>query len=219
MKNNEIDVLAINESRMDNSIAPELITIHGYNWVSKDRNRFGGGIGFYIRSTINYCLRPDLNDNELEILTIEIIKNKVKPFLITTWYRPPSDSISTLYKFESCLKLIVNEDKESIILGDINCDLLDNNPTSLVSELKFITNLYQLIKEPTRVTKDTSSLIDHFYTTNTNHIISSGVTAITISDHYLIYGIRKFKTFKQSPRFIEYRDFINTSMDKTLCVI
>jgi hypothetical protein len=28
MKNNEIDVLAINESRMDNSIAPELITIH-----------------------------------------------------------------------------------------------------------------------------------------------------------------------------------------------
>jgi hypothetical protein len=30
MKNNEIHVLAINESRMDNSIAPELITIHGY---------------------------------------------------------------------------------------------------------------------------------------------------------------------------------------------
>jgi hypothetical protein len=31
---------------------------------------------------------------------------------------------STVYKFESCLKLIDNEDKESIILGDINCDLL-----------------------------------------------------------------------------------------------
>jgi hypothetical protein len=30
MKNNEIDVLAINESRMDNSIAPELITIHAW---------------------------------------------------------------------------------------------------------------------------------------------------------------------------------------------
>ena len=44
MKNNEIDVLAINESRMDNSIAPEMVTVHGYNWVSKDRNRFGGGV-------------------------------------------------------------------------------------------------------------------------------------------------------------------------------
>ena len=220
MKNNEIDVLAINESRMDSSIAPEIITIHGYNWVSKDRNRFGGGVGFYIRNTINYCLRPDLNDRDLEILTIEIIKNKVKPFLVTTWYRPPSDSINILYKFENCLKLIDNEDKESIILGDINCDLLGNNTTSLVSELKFITNLYQyeqLIKEPTRVTKDTSSLIDHFYTTNTNHIISSGVTAVTISDHYLIYGIRKFKTFKQPPRFIEYRDFKHFNEQGFMC--
>ena len=39
MKNNEIDVLAINESRMDNSIAPETVTVHGYNWVSKDWGR------------------------------------------------------------------------------------------------------------------------------------------------------------------------------------
>ena len=30
---------------------------------------------------------------------------------------------------------------------------------------------------------------------------------MTISDHYLIHGIRKFKTFKQAPKFIEYRDF------------
>ena len=210
MKNNEIDVLAINESRMDNSIAPEMVTVHGYNWVSKDRNRFGGGVGFYVRNTINFCLRHDLNVDDIEILTIEIIKNRVKPFLITTWYRPPSDTINIPYKFENCLKLIDKEDKESIILGDINCDLLDNNPTSLISELKFITNLYQyeqLIKEPTRITKDTSTLIDHFYTTNSNLITSSGVTAMTISDHYLIYGIRKFKTFKQAPKFIEYRDF------------
>ena len=79
MKNNEIDVLAINESRMDNSIAPEMVTVHGYNWVSKDRNRFGGGVGFYVRNTINFCLRHDLNVDDIEILTIEIIKNRVKP--------------------------------------------------------------------------------------------------------------------------------------------
>ena len=58
-----------------------------------------------------------------------------------------------------------------------------------------------------RVTKDTSTLIDHFYRTNSNLIVSSGVTAMTISNHYLIYGIRKFKTFKQAPKFIKYRDF------------
>ena len=72
------------------------IAINGYEWVSKDRNRSGGGIGFFVRNTINYRLRSDLNDADIEIL-IEIIKNKVKPFLITTWYRPPNDPHAYVY--------------------------------------------------------------------------------------------------------------------------
>ena len=74
----------------------------------------------------------------------------------------------------------------------------------------FITRLYQydqLISEPTRVTKDTRTLIDHFYTTNPQNIISKGVSVVSISDHYLIYGIRKFKTNKENAKIIEYRDY------------
>jgi hypothetical protein len=33
----------------------------------------------------------------------------------------------------------------------------------------------------------------------------------------LIYGIRKFKTFKQSPRFIEYRDFKHFNEQDFMC--
>ena len=87
MRNNDIDVLAINGTRMDSSIPINLISLLGYNWVSKDRNRSGGGIGFFIRNTIDFQVRPDLNDSDIEILTIEIIKNKSKPFLFTTWCR------------------------------------------------------------------------------------------------------------------------------------
>ena len=126
--------------------------------------------------------------------------------MITTWYRPPNDPMDTLYKFENCLRLIDNENKESIIVGDVNSDILANDPTHLVSEMDFITKLYQyeqLIKDPTRVTKDSASLIDHFYTTKPDYIASSGVKIITISDHYLIYGVRKFQATKQSPRIIE----------------
>ena len=82
---------------MDGTIPISLIAINGYEWVSKDGNRSGGGIGFLIRDTINYRLRSDLNDADIEILAIEIIKNKGKPFLITTWYRPPNNPIDTLY--------------------------------------------------------------------------------------------------------------------------
>ena len=76
--------------------------------------------------------------------------------------------------------------------------------------MNFITNLYQyeqLINEPRRVTKDNASLIDHFYTTKPDLIISSGVRIISISDHYLIYGIRKFYTTKGALEVVEYRDF------------
>ena len=210
MSNNEIDVLAINESRMDSTITNDMLSIYGYSWVGKHRNRSGGGVGFFIRDTINYRIRLDLNDIDIEILTIEIFKNKNRPFLITTWCRPPNDPMDTLYKFENCLRLIDNESKESIIVGDVNSDILANDPTHLVSEIDFITKLYQyeqLIKDPTRVTKDSASLIDHFCTTKPDYIASSGVKIITISDHYLIYGVRKFQATKQSPPIIEYRDF------------
>ena len=50
----------------------------------------------------------------------------------------------------------------------------------------------QKINEPTRVTKDTRTLIDHFYSNKTDFITLAGISKITISDHYLIHGIRKF---------------------------
>ena len=163
-----------------------LLTILVYTWISKNRNRSGGGIGFFVRESTNFRLRTDLNDPDIEILTIQICKQYVKPFLITTWYRPPNDPIQTLYRFENCLQLIDSDNEESIILGDVNYDFLSENLSPQASELKLITRLYQydhLISEPTRVTEDTRTLIDHFYTTNPQNIISKGVSVVSISDH------------------------------------
>ena len=53
LRNNDIDVLAINETRMKSSIPMDLISLLGYDWVSKDRNKSGGVFGFFIRDTIN----------------------------------------------------------------------------------------------------------------------------------------------------------------------
>ena len=88
--------------------------------------------------------------------------------------------------------------------------MLSNNPSHLASEMEFITKLYQckqLIEDATRVTRDHASLIDHFYTTKPDFIISSGVRTITISNYYMIFGIRKFHTAKGAPKVIEHRDF------------
>ena len=56
-------------------------------------------------------------------------------FFITTWYKPPNYPIETLYKFENCLELIDNESKESIVLGDVNSDILSNNPSVVLTQV------------------------------------------------------------------------------------
>ena len=66
-----------------------------------------------------------------------------------------------------------------------------------------------LIQEPTRITTKTKSLIDHLFTNKPENIVLAGVSKIAISDHYLIYGVRKFPSLKAIPRIIEFRDFKN----------
>jgi hypothetical protein len=50
-----IDVFAINESKIDNSVKDSEISIPGYNMIRKDRNRFGGGVVVYIREYMGWA--------------------------------------------------------------------------------------------------------------------------------------------------------------------
>ena len=38
MSNNEIDALAINESRIDSTVPNDMISMYGYSWVGKNKN-------------------------------------------------------------------------------------------------------------------------------------------------------------------------------------
>ena len=55
-----IDLIAFNETRLDQSISDGLINLNGYEVIRKDRSRNGGGVCIYIRSSINYKIRSDL---------------------------------------------------------------------------------------------------------------------------------------------------------------
>ena len=80
------------------------------------------------------------------------------------------------------------------ILGDLNCDLIKDNLNQPSKTLKGILELYQLsqlITEATRITKNSTTLIDHFITSSLEKINMSGVIHTGISDHSLIYGIWK----------------------------
>ena len=72
-----IDILVINETRLDSSIHDNEVHIPAYEIVRCDRSfngRSGGGVCFYIRNCTNYSIRADLCIDQLENLCIEIRK-------------------------------------------------------------------------------------------------------------------------------------------------
>ena len=85
---NGIDILAINETKLNESVMKGEVNICGYDIVRRDRKRGGGGVCFFVKNSINFSTRRDLNIDELEIICREIQSPLSKPFLVLTWYRP-----------------------------------------------------------------------------------------------------------------------------------
>ena len=215
MKDKPVDVLSINETRLDDTIDNEEVRIPGYNIFCKDRFRNGGGVALYIREVFNVSERTKLVPSYLEAVCIEVKKPKSKPIIITTVYRPPSSKIDYMNQIEDYLNVLDNENKELIVMGDFNCDLSKGVLQAHSDQLKNILSLLQLeqiINEPTRITVDHESLIDIIATNRPDKLLGSGVLHLGISDHSLVYGCFKISIPKEKPKFVETRSFKNYNL-------
>ena len=97
-----------------------------------------------------------------------------------------------------------------IIMGDLNCDFGKSPPNTYTNRIISLNNLYQmvnLINESTRVTETSASTIDLILSNTPENIVSSGVSHVGISDHSLIYAVRKFVFPKSKSIMREVRDF------------
>ena len=83
LANYPLDVISINETRLEQGILNSEIYIPGYEIVRRDRNRNGRGVCFYIKTAINYSVCTNLNINNLENLCLEIRKPNSNRFLLS----------------------------------------------------------------------------------------------------------------------------------------
>lgn len=188
-------MIAINETRLDQAISNSTIKLSNYEVFRKDRNRNGGGVCIFLHNKNNFRVRTDLESNEIEAICIEILKPNSKPFAVIAAYRPPGQDPDLFFtRLSRMIEVLDYEGKEIYILGDLNCNVLDesNNRAKLaLQSLSEIHQLDQLITEPTRVTENSKSLIDVILTNNVKRVTASGVIHLGISDHSLIFAIRK----------------------------
>ena len=224
MHSSSIHVLALNETKLDPHYPNELLAVPGYQHQRLDRNCNGGGVFLYIRDSLAYKLRNAVPSEDLELICVEIQPPKSKPYFLISWCRPPGDSLGTFDKVEKVLSYLDKEGQETILFGDTYCDLTIRDPKLPTdNSYKHICSLYelfslrQLIEEPTRVTLNRSSILDHIATTSPGNIIETGVHKLFMSDHYMVFCVHKFEgALKKDSKIVQTRFMKNFDKDAIL---
>ena len=117
------DVICVNETFCDISISDSEINLPDYSIVRRDRNRHGGGVAMYIRNSLTFIRRNDLETDDVEAIWIEMKCKQRQPVIIGSIYRPPSSSIDFIDKLGDIIDRVSCECKETIVTGDFNYDV------------------------------------------------------------------------------------------------
>lgn len=193
------DIITISESFLGKNISDADIALPDYQLFRKDRDRRGGGVLVFVHNSLSVSRRADLENNNIEALWLELALHSGKLFL-GTYYRPPGDDLHGITEFMTALqdsidRVFMENPKSLLLLGDFNDKCLHFDGDHHDSELKYrlvnfvnTNNLFQLIKAPTRITKDTTSLLDLIITDSPGYIMESGVLPpMCKMDHCTIY--------------------------------
>ena len=142
---------------------------------------------------------------------------KTKPILIGILYRPPDQS-----KFLDKLSTVISEtdsfdDQEVYILSNLNINLINNQkhtPNGIKRYKEFCSpnGLKQLLTLPTRITKNSTSLLDRVLTNSADRVSQFGVVDTGLSNHQLTYCTRKITGTKSNVhKYIKKRSLKNHS--------
>ena len=211
-----VDFIMLCETFLNDSNM-QLCQIDGYNLVCKNRiNGKRGGVAIYVRDNLIYKLRPDLVvniDNELESLFIEV-KHRHSSVIVGEIYRIPNSNVKlSIERFHTIVNKLRGMNHDVILGTDQNFDLMKYNMNNNIKDFLdgFISaGFLPTISIPTRITHNSSTLIDNIYLKGFQYFThSSAVLNYDISDHLPVISFMGKPSCKAStePKFIEHRSW------------
>ena len=187
--NIDFDVIGITESRIKrHQKALSNIEIPNYKLEQCSTESAYGGALLYIKNDTLYKVRNDLKmykSKNLESIFIEIINTNNKNIVVGYVYRHPGmDANEFNEHYLSILneKLLLEKNKEIILMGDFNINLLryneDHNSTDFLDQI-YSCSLIPHITSPTRLTPPSKILIDNIFSADTaNEVITRDILTI-----------------------------------------
>ena len=194
----EFDILAFSETWLHAGISTNDLLIPSYNYPErKDRDRDPhGGVVIYVKESLNYKRRQDLELPGIECIWLEIILQH-KRLLFGLFYRPPNSDQIYHSLIEDSIHLAIDSGiTDVIVTGDFNYNLMNDVTNRKILSICQQFSMHQYITEPTHFTENSYSLLDIILVSNTNNVITCGVgdpfLTQDIRYHCPVYGILKF---------------------------
>lgn len=188
LQQSKAHVMAISETWLTPNIPDSFLSINNYTLCRKDRtDKTGGGVAIYIHQKYAHSILKFETESESLQILLKLTSQHVITIIVT--YKPPNvNAKAYITQLMSIIKSVTT--KELIIVGDINMDWQDSS-SKLLKAAALKLGLQQLIKDPTRYSKSRNSVLDLILTNQPTKYEISGVIDTAISDHSLIFAIRK----------------------------
>ena len=167
----------------------------GYNAFRKDRKSatVGGGVMIYVHNSLLAERRYDLESEYIEQICLEFRNSGCASMICSCIYRPPDADASFFDYLINSVDSIALENTETHIIGDFNINLVSDASSDSRKLIRLMENqgFYQMQKNATRVTENSSTLIDHHYCTNPKHVLTISSPVFGLSDYNPTILVRK----------------------------
>ena len=148
-----------------------------------------GGARIYVAKEVNFKERKDLKiqrKGEIEAVFTEILNEHSENIIVGCIYKHPSMNLKLFNSmYQNLTEKITSENKQLIVMGDFNIDLLkcenfSDNEDFLAQNLA--NGLKPFIEIPTRITAHSKTLIDNIFSNSSGKFKAGNIIA-SISDH------------------------------------
>ena len=186
----KFDIMGVCETFMDCNISDNEISVQGYSFVKKNRTRHGGGVLLYVKHDIDYNELTGLTGGDVESVWIKV-RHRNESRALGVMHRPPASKNNYFNNIPDQLDNVFSLNEKIVLIGDLNFnyrfdETLSYNP---LHQIEILYNMRHLITVPTRVTLNTSTLIDVIFSNDYQSRGETGVYETAVSDHYLIYTV------------------------------
>ena len=200
----EIDVLVILESWLRPDIDDNFIKVMHFTTCRQDRatlnnyhvTKRGGGICIYVKSSISFTEIDGavfkINNSDLELISMKLNIENVRPIYLIALYRPPAGSLQSFSEHLNTLfdQITLIRKYDVILGGDFNIDYQRCSASrKILKDFEYRFGLTQMIQDKTRPLHSNTT-VDLIYTNNPS-FMKTGTLDLNISDHLPIYIIRK----------------------------